>query len=742
MNLANVKLILFRELRDQMRDRRTLFMIFVLPILLYPLMGITILRVAQFLRGEPAKVLIIGRQGLPEKPPLVGGDHFAAELFDEPEQAELLKLQFSPEAGDAPGDDQLMADAAQALKQGELEAVVQFPADFAQRLAEYRAALFAARAPPDSGATEQPAPSLPTPTISFNAAKEKSQLAEIRVRQVLANWRDKIGRDNLTSGGFDASAARPFDLASSDVADKQQRDAVLWSKILPFVLLLWALTGAFYPAVDLCAGEKERGTLETLLTSPAARSEIVWGKLLTVMIFSVVTALLNLASISVTGSFVMSQIENISRPSPWALLWVILVLVPVSALFSALCLALAALARSTKEGQYYLMPLAVVIFPLVTITMWPTVELTLGTSIIPITGAVLLLRALLESDYALAARFAAPVIVVTVGCCLAAIRWAVDQFNRESVLFRESERLEIGLWLRHLFFDRQPTPSVPEAIACGILILTVQFFLSLAMGQSIANTSLTQAVLIVQLAAIATPALLMTIVLTRSPVQTLQLRAGRLMALPVAVLLAVCLHPVAVVISHLINELYPVSEVAQQQFSNMFDEVGVWQLLLLVAVVPAICEELAFRGFILSGLRHLGRKWQAIVLSAIFFGLAHQLLQQSIGACLIGLVIGYLAVQTGSVWPCILYHMTHNGLLILAGTVKPEQISQSPLLRLLMEESADTMYGNSYRWQAVALGCLAAAALLIWLRSLPHDRTTEESLQETIEHEAVHPKPT
>ena len=58
----------------------------------------------------------------------------------------------------------------------------------------------------------------------------------------------------------------------------------MWSKILPFVVLIWALTGAFYPAIDLCAGEKERGTLETLLSSPAQRSEIVWGKLLSVVI--------------------------------------------------------------------------------------------------------------------------------------------------------------------------------------------------------------------------------------------------------------------------------------------------------------------------------------------------------------------------------------------------------------------------------------------------------------------------
>ena len=78
------------------------------------------------------------------------------------------------------------------------------------------------------------------------------------------------------------------------------------------MLFIWALTGAFYPAIDLCAGEKERGTLETLLVSPAERREIVWGKLLTIMSFSIVTALLNLTSMGLTAKFILAQFREIS----------------------------------------------------------------------------------------------------------------------------------------------------------------------------------------------------------------------------------------------------------------------------------------------------------------------------------------------------------------------------------------------------------------------------------------------
>ena len=121
---------------------------------------------------------------------------------------------------------------------------------------------------------------------------------------------------------------------------------------------------ALYPAVDLCAGEKERGTMETLLISPAGREEIVWGKFLTIWVFSAVTALLNLLSMALTTWQAGTIVPGASF-SPWALFWGVALLLPLSAFFSAVCLAVGAYARSSKEGQYYLMPLFLVTMPLI-----------------------------------------------------------------------------------------------------------------------------------------------------------------------------------------------------------------------------------------------------------------------------------------------------------------------------------------------------------------------------------------
>ncbi len=647
-----------------------------------------------------------------------------------------MKLDFHPApaagSGSTTGETEL-AQAREELQRGKYEAVVEFPADFAERLAQFRTRLKPVDQPGHEvgGADSGEKSDVPGPAIYYNSARESSQIAYSRVERVLDRWTASIGRQNLAESGIPAAAARPFLVDPVDVAEADNRKAAVWSKILPFVLLLWALTGAFYPAVDLCAGEKERGTLETLLSSPAERSEIVWGKLLTVMLFSMATAILNLISMGVTGAFVVSQLDF--GPPPLAsVVWLLLALVPISALFSGLCLALAAFARSTKEGQYYLMPLVLITMPLTILPMSPGVELNLGNSLIPITGVVLLLRTLLEGNYAQALPYVPLVVGVTLACCLAAVRWAADQFNSESVLFRESERLDMGLWLRNLLRDRGDTPSVAEAVFCGVLILTIKFFLSLVARPTHGFADFAQMIVVLQLAVIATPALMMTIMLTRKPAQTLLLRRPPWAAVPAAALLAVCLHPAVMLLLRVVQFLYPLSEDIGKQLKGLLgDNPPLGWTLLLIAVVPAICEELAFRGFILSGLRHLGHKWRAIALTSLLFGAMHAVFQQSISATIVGLVIGFIAVQTGSLLPAIAFHMVHNALGVVSQDLVPRWIGDGWLISVGADGSFE------YRWPAIALGSAAAALLLYWFQRLSYTRTSEETLQEAIDQEAA-----
>jgi sodium transport system permease protein len=543
-----------------------------------------------------------------------------------------------------------------------------------------------------------------------------------------------------------AAAAQPFEIVRVDVSHQQHRRAALWSKLLPFVLLVWALTGAFYPAVDLCAGEKERGTLETLLTSPAARREIVWGKLLTVMTFSMATSLLNLVSMTATGTFIVAQIQKMSSvpltldigPPPLAaMLWLLVALVPISALFSALSLAIAAFARSSKEGQYYLMPLLMISLPLMMLPVLPAAELDLGYALIPLSGLMLLLRTLIEGHYWDALRFSVPVVGVTAACCLLAIRWAVDQFNNESVLFRESERFGLGLWLRHLVRDREELPTPGEALLCGVLLLIIRFFAGLVMPPPTNWPQFFTTTLTVQIALIAAPACLMAIMLTRRPLKALALaRPTFPITLPAAALLASLLHPAMMGVSLAVEWVYPPSQSLKDQLQPILQYLSqqpLWQVLLLIAVAPAICEELAFRGFILTGLRRLGHRWGAIALASLFFGLTHFMLQQSLSAFAVGLIIGYVAVKTGSVLPGMFYHATHNSLSVLMSRVSESSLESYPILRWLYQPAGEGQF--AYHPAAIVIASLLAAALLVWLRYLPYRRTPEERLQEALDHQ-------
>jgi sodium transport system permease protein len=733
MRWSKVKLIFLRECRDQLRDRRTLFTVAVLPLLLYPLMGMSFLQVAQFLHEHPVSIWIVGSEHIADGPPLIVDGKFSSD-FCSADEARLLTLEIEPAGQQASPPDALREAASGKVQDGDYAVAILFPPDMAELFSDEDVA-----EAPSAAADETSDHAAPQPQIIFNLADDRSRIAFQRASSVIENWRQAIVLRNLQRRNIPASTAEPFTVSDVDVSAEGQRRTAMWSKILPLIVLVWALTGAFYPAVDLCAGEKERGTLETLLSSPAERGEIVWGKLLTIMLFSSATSLLNLVAMSVTGTVIVLLQPNqipIGAPPLGAIGWLLLALLPISALFSALSLAIAAFARSTKEGQYYLMPLLLISLPLMILSILPSVELNLGNSLIPITGMMLLLRALVDGQYLTAMTFAPPVLMVTLGACLLAIRWAVGQFNNESVLFRESERWGLQPWLRHVVRDRGPTPTFAHAIACGVILLTIRFFATFAaeMPETWNDFVRLQAITLIGL--VAAPALVMTILLTRSPRATLLLRMPRAAAILLAMLLAVALHPVAMVVAQGVERLYPIGENMQQQV-GLYQQIiaqapSIWAILALMALMPAICEELAFRGFILSGLRHVGRKWTAIVISSVLFGLAHGILQQSIAATLVGIVIGYLAVQTGSLLPCVGFHLVYNSMSLVMSLRVPAAMTDQPWLRWIYERSGESV---SYHWPVILVATVLATLLLWWFRRQPYSRTEEEQLQEALDRQ-------
>ncbi|MEO1498310.1 MAG: ABC transporter permease subunit/CPBP intramembrane protease [Planctomycetota bacterium] len=721
MNLGNVNLIWRREMRDQLRDRRTLFVIVVLPLLMYPLLGGVFFQLSQFRQQQRGLVVVAGGEQLEattELPPLLEGDGFALGLLSGPPGSGKLTVQRAPGAAE-----EVVAEQREALAAGQTDVVVGFPAGFAEKLAEVRRLIAEA----EVGAV---APEPPKPIVLFNSGRERSQLAYARVQDALRAWQRQVVRSNLAAGNVPVSATKPFDVEQLDVAAPKSRDALFWSKLLPLITFVWALTGAFYPAIDLCAGEKERGTLETLLASPARRGEIVIGKLLTVMSFSIFTACLNMVGAAVMMQLLVGSLGKatggaaaISLPAFGSLACLLLALVPVAALFGALSLALASYARSSKEGQYYFMPLLLAAMPLTVLPTLPGIELTLGNSLVPVMGLVLLLRTLIGGDATAALPYVAPVIAVTLVCCWLAVRWAVSQFNQESVLFREGDRFDLRRWLASLREHRDATPSPAAAMVCVALIFLAQYatrfvlpyFAPADPGQGF----LVATILVSQLACILAPALFVAFVLTTDWRRSVLLsRPPGWRDVGIAVALAAAVHPIGQRLAHWIRESYPLSEEVTAQLEGMASLAGesppLWAVLLLFAALPAVCEELAFRGVVLTGLRKTLGPGGGVLVTAVLFGATHTVLQQSLAAAPIGVVIGLIAIRTNSLWPCIAFHATYNALhLGLAYAQEPlaELAGSSEWARWVFTEIGPEQLG--YAAPIGILGGVAAAGL-IW----------------------------
>ena len=206
-----VRLVFGRELRDQLRDRRTLMTMVLLPLLLYPLLGAVFLQISQFMQEHPTRIRVIGAGQLPESPQLMDGDRFHPMVCSD----HLARLMTLAVDQDVPAD--VEAEGAQAvaerqIRNGEYDAVVFVPRGFGEQLELFQDELVTFREEGNLGDFNL---LVPEPEIFVNSASDKSRIAYDRVNQVLREWRESIVRDNLIRSHVPASATEPFQLAEN-----------------------------------------------------------------------------------------------------------------------------------------------------------------------------------------------------------------------------------------------------------------------------------------------------------------------------------------------------------------------------------------------------------------------------------------------------------------------------------------------------------------------------------------------
>lgn len=404
MNLKQVIIVYRKEMKDILRDRRTLISMILIPILIFPLLTVGM---SSLMKTQMKKIK--------EKtmPVIIMGEEHAPELYDF--LIETGMFLFIDTAEDSLGSLEMLEDRA-------VLSIISLPPGFEERLRKFFRG-------------EGEAPAL---EIIYDQSEIESEITFNKLRGFLSEYRRRVVSDELERLNLRGDLTEPFAIESINAASEERMGGFMAGMLLPYMVIILTLVGAMYPAIDLTAGEKERGTLETLLVSPVGRMEMVLGKFTTILTASLATAILAIASMTLTlsGGFLAASAVPEMRMSLSfiSIIWVILMMVPLAALFSALLMSIAVFARSYREAQSYISPLMIVAILPAMVSFIPGIGPTIKLALIPVINVSLMLKETLMGRYD-------PVLILltvvsTVVYAAFAIWTAFRQFQRESVLFR------------------------------------------------------------------------------------------------------------------------------------------------------------------------------------------------------------------------------------------------------------------------------------------------------------------
>jgi len=271
--------------------------------------------------------------------------------------------------------------------------------------------------------------------LFYDSTDSSSEIARARVEERVPPLIGQLRSELAEARGHDPRDLDALETRTHDIAPSEDKGALMLSFILPMLLVIMAVMGAFFPAVDLTAGEKERGTAETTLLLPVPRGAVHQGKILAVCGMAVVATFLNLFAIGLSAEHLLGMLAQSTELSVELPVGALVSIAPLALLYaffvSAVLTGIAGLAASFKEGQALLGPVQIVfILPAMAGTL-PGIELTPAMAFVPVLNVVLAFRSMLlgEGLYLEYVLTAASLLVYAI----LAIRLAVRLLSREAV---------------------------------------------------------------------------------------------------------------------------------------------------------------------------------------------------------------------------------------------------------------------------------------------------------------------
>ena len=278
-------------------------------------------------------------------------------------------------------------------------------------------------------------------TLYYDQSDQFAFAAAEQVRGFLGSYLKRVVDDKLGELGVDyESLSPPMTINTIDVATGESIGRMIMSRLLPYFMVLAILTGAMGLGAEITAGEKERSTIATLLVSQLTRTEIVLGKFLTVLTVSLVSSLLSAVGLLIGVRFFGGGLSPTGAGGAVFSLdlsafgWMLVVLVPLAVILAALVIIVGSYARSQKEASMFLLPIYMVIVLVGMISMTGSVTFEGARYLIPVANALYALQAIILGDAALQNLFYTLIANVVSGAVLIAV--AVQLFKREAVLFR------------------------------------------------------------------------------------------------------------------------------------------------------------------------------------------------------------------------------------------------------------------------------------------------------------------
>lgn len=686
-----------KELRETLRDRRTIMTLVLMPVLLYPLLSLGFQRFLLTQKLPEGNLYRIGITTEADVPLIQTVMALGDELAEREATRNQTKLTDSGELLVTP-------DFEQAFRKHQI--------DIGLRVVKY----------------VRPKPNTPIEPIEFELITSGAGgPAETYLRDRLARANQNLLLNQLRSMGV--RQRLPIRIQSRVV--QAGPGGVSLTSLIPIVLVLMTITGAVYPSIDLTAGERERNTLELLVAAPIPKLGLLLAKYVAVVTVAFLTAALNLVSMTVTlqatgmGPLVWGE-RGLSLVSA-GLIFLLLAL--FAAFFSAVLLCITSFARSFKEAQAYLVPLMLLSISPGLVTLLPDISLAGPMAVVPLLNVTLLARDLLAGH----ANLTAGLIVVgtTVLYGAAALGLASRIFGADAVLY--DARAGWGdLWERPAVV--RPAPPLGSALLCLALLFPLTFlaagFVAQQTGWTIESRLTSNSIAAgILFALIPTAYALWQRLRIRD---VFFLRTPTATSLPAAILLGLSLwlwaHEIVVLSMRAgLVTLTPEQLERGREIIEQLRKAPFGLVLMSLSLVPAISEEWLFRGFVFSALRQRLSPWAAVFASGGLFGLFHLVATDSLAierflpSAFLGCILAWVCWRSGSILPGMVLHILHNGVNLALVRFK-EELQQSGWIpsELLQDQSVPGHV--PWPWLAGSAVCVAVGLGLLWIGSRPSDK--------------------